>query len=209
LYPTMTTLTTGNFTAAKVNTNFVFNGSVPNLQIVGNTTNDSLTFKSATSNYSSLGFGVNTGTGYTYIQSAAAGSGTVQPLQVYVGGTSYLTVNTSGISVTGTVTSTTGFVESSSITLKENVNPITNALDAITSLVGVIYDRKDGSKKNEPGLIAEEVNKVIPNLVSKDGDGNAEGIYYSKLTAYLVEAIKDLKSQIDPLKEEIRKLKGE
>jgi len=209
LYPTMTTLTTGNFTAAKVNTNFVFNGSVPNLQIVGNTTNDSLTFKSATSNYSSLGFGVNTGTGYTYIQSAAAGSGTVQPLQVYVGGTSYLTVNTSGISVTGTVTSTTGFVESSSITLKENVNPITNALDAITSLVGVIYDRKDGSKKNEPGLIAEEVNKVIPNLVSKDEDGNAEGIYYSKLTAYLVEAIKDLKSQIDPLKEEIRKLKGE
>ena len=56
-------------------------------------------------------------------------------------------------------------------------------MDAITSLVGVIYDRKDGSKKNEPGLIAEEVNKVIPNLVSKDGDGNAEGIYYSKLTA--------------------------
>ena len=39
--------------------------------------------------------------------------------------------------------------------------------------------------------------------------GNAEGIYYSKLTAYLVEAIKSLKSEIDPLKEEIKKLKGE
>jgi len=45
--------------------------------------------------------------------------------------------------------------------------------------------------------------------VSKDADGKAEGIYYSKLTAYLVEAIKGLQSQIDPLKEEIRKLKGE
>jgi hypothetical protein len=77
------------------------------------------------------------------------------------------------------------------------------------SLVGVTYDRKDGSKKNESGLIAEAVDAVLPSLVSKNAEGRAEGIYYSKLTAYLVEAIKDLKSQIDPLKEEIRKLKGE
>jgi hypothetical protein len=77
------------------------------------------------------------------------------------------------------------------------------------SLVGVTYDRKNGSSKNEAGLIAEAVDQVLPNLVSHNKDGAAEGIYYSKLTAYLVEAIKDLKSQIDPLKEEIRKLKGE
>ena len=138
LYPTMTTLTTGNFTAAKISsTKFSFNAS------------------------------------------------------------------------TGALTTSGGFVESSSITLKENINPITGALDAIMSLVGVTYDRKDGSKKNESGLIAEAVDAVLPSLVSKDDNGRAEGIYYSKLTAYLVEAIKDLKSQIDPLKEEIRKLKGE
>jgi hypothetical protein len=113
------------------------------------------------------------------------------------------------ISLTGVVTSTNGFVESSSIALKENINPITGALDAIMNLVGVTYDRKNGSSKNEAGLIAEEVDRVIPNLVSHKEDGTADGIYYSKLTAYLVEAIKDLKSQIDPLKEEIRKLKGE
>ena len=110
---------------------------------------------------------------------------------------------------TGVITTSGGFVESSSIALKENINPITGALDAIMSLVGVTYDRRDGSKKNESGLIAEAVDAVIPSLVSKDANGQAEGIYYSKLTAYLVEAIKDLKSQIDPLKEEIKKLKGE
>jgi hypothetical protein len=109
----------------------------------------------------------------------------------------------------GNITSANGFVESSSIALKENINPITNALDAIMSLVGVTYDRKNGSSKNEAGLIAEAVDQVLPNLVSHNKDGAAEGIYYSKLTAYLVEAIKDLKLQIDPLKEEIRKLKGE
>jgi hypothetical protein len=110
---------------------------------------------------------------------------------------------------TGVLTTSGGFVESSSIALKENVNPITGALDAILSLVGVTYDRKDGSKTNEAGLIAEAVEQVIPNIVSKDANGNAEGIYYSKLTAYLVEAIKSLKAEIDPLKEEIKKLKGE
>ena len=94
----------------------------------------------------------------------------------------------------------TSLTESSSIALKENVNPITNALDNILQLVGVTYDRKDGTRNNEPGLIAEEVNKVIPNLVTKDADGNPDGVHYSKLTAYLVEAVKALKAEIDELK---------
>jgi len=120
-----------------------------------------------------------------------------------------IVTGTDAVTFANTVTAVNGFTESSSIALKENVNPITNALDAISKLVGVTYDRKNGSSKNEPGLIAEEVDKILPNLVSHKEDGTAEGIFYSKITAYLVEAIKDLKSQIDPLKEEIRKLKGE
>jgi len=121
-------------------------------------------------------------------------------------------VSSAGLSFvpsTGVLTTSGGFVESSSIVLKENINPITNALESIMSLVGVTYDRRDGSKNNEAGLIAEAVDRVLPNLVSHREDGTAEGIYYSKLTAYLVEAIKTLKAEIDPLKEEIRKLKGE
>ena len=110
---------------------------------------------------------------------------------------------------TGAVTTSGGYIESSSIALKENVTPIANALDIVLQMLGVTYDRKDGSRKNEPGLIAEDVDKIASNLVSHSADGKAEGIYYSKLTAYLVEAIKGLQSQIDPLKEEIRKLKGE
>jgi len=100
---------------------------------------------------------------------------------------------------TGTLT-VTALTESSSITLKENVNPLTNALDSVLQLCGVSYDRRDGSRKDEIGLIAEDVNKVIPNLVSKDENGNPLGIQYTKLTAYLVEAIKTLKAEIDELK---------
>jgi hypothetical protein len=127
LYPAMSTSNTGNFTAAKINANFTFNGATNTL----------------------------------------------------------------------TVTSIT---ESSSIALKENVSPLTNALDSILQLCGVSYDRRDGSRKNEVGLIAEEVNKIIPNLVTKSASGDPEGIQYSKLTAYLVEAIKSLKAEIDELK---------
>ena len=88
----------------------------------------------------------------------------------------------------------TSISETSSITLKQNINPIENALSLILNLTGVTYDRKDGSSVNEAGLIKEEVEKVIPNLVSEDG------VYYTKLTAYLIEAIKELNQQIAELK---------
>ena len=91
----------------------------------------------------------------------------------------------------GTFTSIT---ETSSIALKENVNPITNALDAIMQLAGVTYDRKDGSSINEAGLIKEEVEKVLPNLVKDDG------VYYTKITAYLIEAVKELSAEVSRLK---------
>jgi hypothetical protein len=91
-------------------------------------------------------------------------------------------------------------LETSSIALKENINPIENALDSIMQLIGVTYDRKDGSTKNEVGLIAEDVNQVIPSIVAKDKDGNPVGINYSRLSAYLIEAVKSLKAEIDSLK---------
>ena len=106
------------------------------------------------------------------------------------GGSASFTNNMSAGSIT----------ETSSIVLKENINPIEDALDAILKLTGKVYDRKDGSSYNEVGLIAEEVNKVIPNVVKKDATGNTESIYYSRLSAYLIEAVKALKTEIDSLK---------
>jgi len=89
--------------------------------------------------------------------------------------------------------------QTSSISLKENINPITNALEKIQQLVGVTYDRKDGSKKNEAGLVAEDVEKILPNLISYDDQGKPLGIQYLNLTAYLIEAVKDLTEKIKRL----------
>jgi hypothetical protein len=102
--------------------------------------------------------------------------------------------NTGNLTIVGTLT------ESSSITLKENLDPIQDALGAITSLTGYVYDRKDGTAKRRAGLIAEEVETILPNVVKKDNDGNPTGIQYTNLIAYLVESIKELKAEIDLLK---------
>ena len=127
-----------------------------------------------------------------YISFAAATSGTASTLYV---SSSKFTVNPS----TGVLT-TVSITESSSIALKENVAPIENALDSILKLVGVTYDRRDGSKKHEAGLIAEQVDQVLPNIVTKDQYGNPDAIHYTKLTAYLIEAVKSLKAEINSLK---------
>lgn len=127
-----------------------------------------------------------------YIAVTTSTSGTATTLNV---STTKLTFQPS----TGTLTSTI-YVESSSIALKENFRPIENALDKILQLSGTIYDRKDGSHKDEVGMIAEDVNSVIPNVVGKDANGNPSTIAYQRLVAYLIESIKELKLDLDNLK---------
>lgn len=105
---------------------------------------------------------------------------------------------TGGVGISGQLT-VGALVETSSIAYKENVSPIANALNSVLQLTGVTYDRKDGSAVHEAGLIAEEVNKVLPNIISYK-DGKPEGIQYTKIIAYLVEAVKELKSEVENLK---------
>lgn len=107
-----------------------------------------------------------------------------------------------GVGIAGRLT-VDNIVETSSIVFKENINPIENALNSILNLRGVCYDRKDGSEVNETGLIAEEVDKIIPSLVTKDDNGNPYGVKYTKVVAYLVEAVKEQQQQIEDLKKRI------
>jgi Chaperone of endosialidase len=84
---------------------------------------------------------------------------------------------------------------------KKNVQPLESSLEKIAHLQGVSYDwKKDEypdvgmTEGKQIGLVAQEVEKVLPELVSEDKDGY-RGISYSKLTAVLVEAVKELKAQ--------------
>jgi hypothetical protein len=107
-------------------------------------------------------------------------------------------VVTGGVGVSGQVTATT-LVETSSIAFKENVVPLANPLEIVLQLFGVEYDRKE-TGEHEIGLIAEQVYKVAPDLVTLDTAGKPHGVKYTKVGAYLIEAVKLLKSEIDTLK---------
>ncbi|NBV62387.1 MAG: tail fiber domain-containing protein, partial [Rhodobacteraceae bacterium] len=69
-------------------------------------------------------------------------------------------------------------------------------LDKIVRLNPVVY-RYKGMSEESIGLIAEEVIKIYPEFISYDGGGKISGINYSKMTAVLIQGIKELKQIID------------
>lgn len=81
--------------------------------------------------------------------------------------------------------------ETSSIDYKDNVTDIEPTLSKVLRLEPKRFEWKDDGEE-DLGLIAEDVAEVFPDLVSYDEDGNPEGVKYSKLSAVLVQAIKDL-----------------
>lgn len=87
--------------------------------------------------------------------------------------------------------------ETSSLVLKTDIEPIQNAVDKIVSLSGINYTRISSGRR-EAGLIAEEVEKILPELV--DSQGEYKSISYSRLTAYLIEAVKTLKTELDEVR---------
>ena len=112
-----------------------------------------------------------------------------------------LTATSTGANVTGNLGVSGTITESSTVAIKENVRSLDIVLDKIMSLMPVIYDRIDGTSKDEPGLIAEQVYEVIPELVTLDDQGKPAAIKYSKVSIYVLKMLQDLKREIDSLKE--------
>ena len=97
---------------------------------------------------------------------------------------------------------------------KTNVAPLYNALDDVLDLRGVSYDydREKWPAKNFPegrqiGFIAQEMEKIFPELVDTDAKGY-KSVKYQNMTPILVEAIKTLKAQIDEKQKQIDELRG-
>ena len=86
---------------------------------------------------------------------------------------------------------------------KENIKPIESALDKAMQLQGVTFDWKDSESileiKEDIGFIAQDVQEVLPELVRDNGKGNLS-LRYQGITPILLEAIKELKAEIEELK---------
>jgi hypothetical protein len=98
---------------------------------------------------------------------------------------------------------------------KTDITPIDSSLSKVSKLQGVFYnwDRKKWPQKNFPegkqvGLIAQEVEKVIPEVVNTDKEGY-KSLSYDKLTAVLIEAVKEQQKRIESQQVMILTLKKE
>lgn len=92
---------------------------------------------------------------------------------------------------TGTLNSTI-FNSLSDVNHKTNINTIGSALDIITSLRGVSFNWKDNNRPSY-GLIAQEVEQIIPEIVTTNEDG-VKTLNYDALIGFIIEAIKELKN---------------
>ena len=107
--------------------------------------------------------------------------------------------------ITGNLTASGTVTANSDIKLKANITPIQNALEKLSQIRGVEYDRIDRDNERQIGVIAQEVEAVIPELVS-DNFGT-KAVAYGNMTAVLIEAIKEQQTMINNLKQEIEELK--
>ena len=108
---------------------------------------------------------------------------------------SNLTFNGTNLTCGGNITAY------SSAILKDNITTISDALNKVLNLRGVEFDYKDSGTHNI-GLVAEEVEKVLPDLVHTEDGTGIKSLAYQNIVAVLVEAVKDLKSEIDSLRKD-------
>ncbi len=98
---------------------------------------------------------------------------------------------------------------------KKDIAPIEKAIDKVSQLQGVTYKFKVDeypeerfSKDTQIGVIAQDVEKVIPEVVTTNKDGY-KAVAYAKLTVVLIEAVKEQQVQIEQLSAEIETLKNQ
>jgi len=105
------------------------------------------------------------------------------------------TVSLDNVAVAGIVTAV-DFNSTSDQSLKTNINTVNNALDIVNELRGVSFDWKETGKPSY-GVIAQELEKVLPALVS---DTNIKSVNYNGIIGVLIESIKELSEEIEKLK---------
>ena len=90
---------------------------------------------------------------------------------------------------------------SSDSRLKENVELVTDAVNKVKAIRGVTFTRndKEDAEKRYAGVIAQEVEAVLPEVVSEDENG-MKSVSYGNMVSLLIEAIKEQQGQIDELK---------
>ena len=110
-----------------------------------------------------------------------------------------VTITTNGINVVGVVTAT-DFNSASDLSLKTNIQSISNPIDKILQINGVTFNWRENNKPSV-GIIAQEIEKVFPELVQGE---NPKTVNYNGLIGLLIEAVKEQQTEINNLKDKLK-----
>jgi hypothetical protein len=159
------------------------------------------------------------GTGVTITHTPSEGSNATIAIGQAVATSSNVQFNSLGVGMAASATAgridASGDIvaySTSDKNFKENIIPIPNALEKISKISGNTYDWKENMKEyhgfegNDVGVIAQEIEAVLPQLVTTRETGY-KAVKYDKLVALLIEGIKEQQTQIHSLTLEIEKLK--
>ena len=164
---------------------------------------------------------------YNYAVRAAASGTNSTNYGIYASGSTYAGYFDGAVYVKGSITYT-GSCTSSDERLKKNVQQLGGALDKVLKLRGVSYYWKNADElkampntmeddstlhyefndKKQIGVIAQEIETILPELVSTDNNGY-KAVDYSKLTPVLIEAMKEQQAIIESQQKEIDELKAQ
>ncbi len=127
----------------------------------------------------------------------------IGPGWVFVAGTGSFNGHYVGLGSGGDIHDLTTY---SSRRWKTNIHTLEGALAKVLGLRGVAYDRKSDGER-DIGLIAEEVGEVVPEVVVYEPNGqDARSVDYARITALLIEAMKEQQDQIRILQQELEEL---
>ena len=98
------------------------------------------------------------------------------------------------------------FNSTSDLRLKSDINDISGALNTVNRISGKTYKLSENGLYSS-GIIAQDLQKIIPNSVTDRGDGFLS-INYDSLIPYLVEAVKELSGQVVVLSDRIKELEN-
>lgn len=100
------------------------------------------------------------------------------------------------------VTATEDICLSSDLRLKDNIIKIDHSLSKVEQLSGVSYELKSDPGRTRLGLIAQEVNEILPEVVNIDDDSAFYSVSYQSLIPVLIEAIKELSDRVKKLEKQ-------
>jgi hypothetical protein len=209
---------------SNINANILMGSSNINFNILGTVSTAYIKFSAnngATNLCTMLATG-NVGIGSTTPGYKLDVNGIINATALYVGGSPYIgsqwTTTSSNIyystgnvgiknatptynlDVTGIIAASTDIVVSSDRRLKDNLEVISDSLEKVKSLTGYTFDLNNASDgKRRSGLIAQEVELVLPEVIHDDPRTDLKSIAYGNMAGILVEAIKSLDKKLDNL----------